>query len=114
MGIKPNRRFAKTFHRRQRNQGTGHRAIIVGKVERHPLAMNQQVFPGPPIACIGIGGGGMGDPMHRAAALVARDVTEGLVSAGAAQNLYGVVVSPEGGKVDLVETERLRAAPRAG
>ena len=80
----------------------------------HSTISERALYAGDLLRIITPGGGGMGDPMHRAAALVARDVTEGLVSAGAAQNLYGVVVSPEGGKVDLVETERLRAAPRAG
>jgi len=35
------------------------------------------------------GGGGMGDPMERDPALVARDVADGLVSAAEAKRLYG-------------------------
>jgi N-methylhydantoinase B len=35
------------------------------------------------------GGGGMGDPRERDAALVARDVADGLVSPEAARRLYG-------------------------
>ena len=55
------------------------------------------------------GGGGWGDPHRRDAALVARDVKDGIVSIGAARSLYGVAVDA-GGKVDANATARLRAA----
>ena len=42
------------------------------------------------------GGGGMGDPLARDPALVARDVRDGLVSVENARVLYGVVVTADG------------------
>ncbi len=53
------------------------------------------------------GGGGMGSPLERDAALVARDVRDGLVSVANARALYGVVVDGFG-ILDLVGTESLR------
>jgi N-methylhydantoinase B len=53
------------------------------------------------------GGAGMGDPTSRDAALVARDVQDGLVSATNARDLYGVVVT-EDLTVDETETTRRR------
>ena len=55
------------------------------------------------------GGGGMGDPVQRDAALVARDVRDGLVSPGAAQADYKVKVAPDG-TLDEAETLKLRTA----
>jgi N-methylhydantoinase B len=58
------------------------------------------------------GSGGWGDPLDRDAALVARDIRHDLVSAEAARERYGVVVS--GAKaVDEVATAGLRARMRA-
>lgn len=42
------------------------------------------------------GGGGYGDPLERPAEAVAADVTAGLVSAAAAHDVYGVVLSRQG------------------
>lgn len=53
------------------------------------------------------GGGGFGDPIERAAELVARDVVEGYVSAAVATEVYGVVIRPDGAP-DLAETLALR------
>jgi N-methylhydantoinase B len=56
------------------------------------------------------GGGGWGRPQDRDPAQVAHDVAEGLISAGAARTLYGVVVR---GNMSLDEsaTRRLRKQP---
>jgi N-methylhydantoinase B len=54
------------------------------------------------------GGAGMGDPVSRDSAQVARDVRDGLVSADNARTLYKVVVGADG-KVDDAATEELRA-----
>jgi N-methylhydantoinase B len=54
------------------------------------------------------GGGGMGDPINRDPALVARDVRDGLVSVNNARDLYKVVVSPDGA-LDSDATARLRS-----
>ena len=55
------------------------------------------------------GGGGFGDPLARDAALVARDVVEGYVSAEAAAADYGVVVDRRAGTLDQRATDALRA-----
>ncbi len=57
------------------------------------------------------GGGGFGDPYERDPALVARDVAEGYVSAAAALDLYGVVVTSEG-VLNVEATRRQRSEPR--
>jgi N-methylhydantoinase B len=63
------------------------------------------------------GGGGWGDPLERAPALVAEDVAEGLISAAAARKLYGVVLR---GNMSLDEAatkklrNKLRSARKAG
>ena len=54
------------------------------------------------------GGGGWGDPRRRDAALVARDVKDGIVSIGAARERYGVAIDAAG-VVDPHLTARLRA-----
>jgi N-methylhydantoinase B len=54
------------------------------------------------------GGGGWGDPRRRDAALVARDVKDGIVSIGAARERYGVAIDAAG-LVDPHLTARLRA-----
>src|SRR5262249_1054932 len=58
------------------------------------------------------GGGGWGDQLDRDAALVREDVIEGFVSANAAREQYGVVLS-DGLTVDMPATEALRAKLRA-
>jgi N-methylhydantoinase B len=63
------------------------------------------------------GGGGYGDPLRRDPASVARDVAEGLVSAGIARTVYGVVVddgtldeAATGAERDRIRNERLAEA----
>ena len=56
------------------------------------------------------GGGGIGDPMQRDPERVADDVANGLVSAAAARDRYGVVVGPDGA-VDAAATAGLRGRP---
>lgn len=53
------------------------------------------------------GGGGWGDPRHRDASQVTRDVVLGYVTPDSAQRDYGVVVGPDG-NVDESETASLR------
>uniref|UniRef100_UPI00286A9E5B hydantoinase B/oxoprolinase family protein n=1 Tax=Sphingomonas sp. TaxID=28214 RepID=UPI00286A9E5B len=57
------------------------------------------------------GGGGWGDPLDRAPALVAHEVVQGLVTATGAR-AYGVVLGSDGG-VDSSATDTLRSAMRA-
>jgi N-methylhydantoinase B len=54
------------------------------------------------------GGGGLGDPLVRPVEMVVEDVANGLVSRGAAEADYGVVLDDEG-CVDAATTEALRA-----
>lgn len=53
------------------------------------------------------GGGGFGDPLERAAALVAHDVRQEYVSPAVARDIYGVVIGADG-YADLEGTERRR------
>lgn len=57
------------------------------------------------------GGGGVGDPLLRETALVAKDVSDGYVSAEAARDIYGVVIGDDGA-VDDAATEQQRASIR--
>ena len=57
-------------------------------------------------------GGGLGDPLTREPARVAKDVSDSLVSEKAAKNAYGVVLR-ENGDVDHEATEERREALRA-
>ncbi len=55
------------------------------------------------------GGGGWGDPRRRPAEAVLRDVRDGVVSADAARQVYGVVLDPGGRHVDEAATAAARA-----
>ena len=54
------------------------------------------------------GGGGMGDPLAREPAAVARDVRDGIVSPENARAFYKVAVAPDG-TVDAAATAQLRS-----
>lgn len=58
------------------------------------------------------GGGGYGPPWERPPEEVLLDLEDGLVSSGAAEEHYGVVI--RGGKVDSAATEALRVQMRGG
>lgn len=58
------------------------------------------------------GGGGYGDPLTREPAAIERDLRIGLCSAGEAERLYGLKLSPEGG-ADRAATEVERKRRRA-
>jgi N-methylhydantoinase B len=68
---------------------------------RQPVPCGETLFIEMP------GGGGLGDPRRRDAALVALDVRHGMVSAESALRDYGVVLDG-GGEVDVAATERMR------
>jgi N-methylhydantoinase B len=76
----------------------------------HPKSQTTQSF-NDVYAINFFGGGGYGDPLDREPQRVAADVTEGVVSAQAAERLYGVVFS--GGKLDLDATISRRASIHA-
>lgn len=72
---------------------------------------NVRLGPGDRVRLVSPSGGGYGDPLERAVALVATDVQEGFVSRDSAERDYGVVVAPDG-TVDMAATESLRASLR--
>jgi N-methylhydantoinase B len=63
------------------------------------------------VRAIGGGGAGLGDPLFRAADLVARDVHDGYINARHAREAYGVVLD-ERGEVDVAVTADSRRAIR--
>ena len=58
------------------------------------------------------GGGGYGDPLARDTQAVLKDLLEGVVSAGDARNLYGVVIDEARTVVDVAATESARLSLR--
>ena len=58
------------------------------------------------------GGGGFGDPLERDPERVLRDARDGVVSAEAAREHYGVVLAPGARRVDVEATARRRAGRR--
>lgn len=62
--------------------------------------------------CIGMGGGGYGDPLDRDPALVLRDVINGLVTPERAAKTYGVVVRSNPWRADDTRTRKQREAIR--
>jgi N-methylhydantoinase B len=66
-------------------------------------------LPGDVIEFDSAGGGGYGDPLLRDPQAVEADVVNGYVSIEKARGNYGVVIDPTTLKVDLAETEKLRA-----
>ena len=83
----------------------GSQQIVANKIDNIPVAGGDKLhyIPG--------GGGGWGDPLDRDAALVGKEITQGLVTVAGAKS-YGVVASP-GGSVDSLATEALRGKMRA-
>lgn len=80
--------------------------------ERLPSTMSERLLKaGDLLQIITPGGGGMGNPHERAAATVAAEVAEGLISAEKAETAYGVAIGPDGRSIDTGQTTRLRATP---
>ena len=83
-------------------------------IEPSPLPGKVSAFPldvGDLVIMETSGGGGYGDPLERDPASVARDVAEGVVSAAAAEALYGVVLA--GGAADDAATRERRRGARS-
>ena len=74
--------------------------------------MIHEVPPGTEYVQEAGGGGGYGPAFERAADVVRREVQGGVISIGAAREVYGVVVDPETFALDAAATERRRAALR--
>jgi N-methylhydantoinase B len=77
----------------------------IGKIDVLALA------PGDIVRICAPAGGGHGDPLDREPSLVAEDVHAGLVSPGAARDVYGVELV--GSEIDPAATDALRAKLRA-
>jgi N-methylhydantoinase B len=60
-----------------------------------------------------MGGGGYGDPIDRAPEAVLADVLRGLVTAGAARDIYGVAIGAGGRTVDTAATAARRSEIRS-
>lgn len=73
-----------------------------------PSKITTTLAPGTRIVLQTAGAGGYGDSFTRDPELVARDVTEGFISARRAHEAYGVVVNEKTGAVDEAATSTLR------
>jgi N-methylhydantoinase B len=78
-----------------------------------PCEGESHLMPGEALFLHWQAGGGYGDPLHRDPEAVARDIAEFKVSIEAASRLYGVVVNPATGALDLAATDACRAELRA-
>ncbi|WP_276248576.1 hydantoinase B/oxoprolinase family protein [Haladaptatus sp. YSMS36] len=78
---------------------------LPSKVENVPVEAGDKLFFST------AGGGGLGDPLDRDTETVAREVSQGLISADAAREEYGVVLAADG-SVDEASTERTRETLR--
>ncbi|WP_225206788.1 hydantoinase B/oxoprolinase family protein [Novosphingobium huizhouense] len=83
----------------------GTMTIIGNKVEDVDVEVGDQLH------FVTWGGGGWGDPLERDPALVAKEITQGLVTVDGAR-AYGVVIAADGG-VDAAATQALRSELRA-
>ncbi|HTW51493.1 MAG TPA: hydantoinase B/oxoprolinase family protein [Stellaceae bacterium] len=68
---------------------------------------HMRVRAGERFVCVGPAGGGYGNPLRRDPALVRDDVADGIISAAAARDQYGVALLASG-EIDAAETARLR------
>ncbi len=86
-----------------------------GSAEPQPVIGDVELEPGEYVRGLEAGGGGYGDPLDRPPEAVLADVVEGWVSATAATELYGVVLTPDDGvgpRVDEAATRELRDGRR--
>jgi N-methylhydantoinase B len=92
--------------------GAGGRMVLAPQNGPAETAPKYGVRRFPPLRLEGSspGGGGWGDPLDREPARVLRDVRDGVVSAAAAREVYGVALA--GGGVDEAATAALRGEMR--
>ena len=98
-GGEPGKRARKILEK-----ASGEQIIIGNKVEDIDVQVDDQLH------FITWGGGGWGDALERDPALVAKEITQGLVTPEGARD-YGVIVDAKG-VVDAAATEKLRAEMR--
>jgi N-methylhydantoinase B len=84
-------------------------SALGGEVEHAQCLMGGAIAPGDVLYLHCQGGGGYGDPLRRDAASVASDVKSGRVTHLAAREVYGVMLSADGG-VDMPATAAHRDA----
>ena len=58
------------------------------------------------------GGGGLGDPIERAPALIVKDIVNKVVTLEVAKKVYAVAINPETLEIDYEKTQKLRAERR--
>jgi N-methylhydantoinase B len=87
-----------------------------GTAQDEPVIGDVELEPGEWVRGLESGGGGYGDPLDRPAEAVLADVLEGWVSAGAASDVYGVVLTGDPGgiefSIDEAATQELRDGRR--
>lgn len=85
-------------------------AIKSGEDEETPLPPKGRVLlsKGDQLRAHMPGAGGYGDPYLRVPEAVLDDVREDKVSISNAKDIYGVVVNPESGELNMTETDRVR------
>ena len=87
-----------------------------GEMQKLPSkATNLEITAGDTIQMITAGGGGYGDPLEREPDRVVDDVIDAKISAEAALDVYAVVLSPDGRRLDVDATmtrRRQLAVPR--
>jgi len=96
-----------------KHAGTSQKTLVRadGTAEQLPSKVeNLPVAAGDKLVFESAGGGGLGDPLERDPEVVAREIRRGLVSADAAREDYGVVLTD--GEVDTEATEQRRDAIR--
>lgn len=79
-----------------------------GTLEPQPGCAEVVIRPGEAMVSISCGGGGYGPPLERDPDRVAKDVSEGWISASRAKAVYGVALSADG-EIDAEKTQALRA-----
>lgn len=97
------------------HNGSRNRAWLEAGNTRTVLASKEsprQLQPGDVITLISSGGGGWGNPYERDPGLVLQDVVNGIISVEAAEQIYEVILGPDG--VDETETRRLRRVKGLG
>lgn len=85
-----------------------------GSVARLPSKCTVSLERGDTLIIRTPGGGGYGDPLRRRPELILGDVLNGLVSLGAAERDYGVVIDHHRMQVDVKATGRLRRSKGGG
>jgi N-methylhydantoinase B len=84
-----------------------------GELVPIPTHRMVQVRSGETLLKLSGGGGGVGDPLDRDPQAVLSDVLDGVVSVGAARDVYGVALTAAGDAVDEPATRALRGQHRA-